>query len=147
MKVFVIGLSIATTALGASVAGLNAQTPSRNVWDGVYTAEQAAQGKAAFDTKCAICHGPELMGAEMAPALAGGMFLGNWSSQSVGGLFRRIKATMPASDPGSLSNAETVQIVSYILSVNRFPAGSTTLPNDEAALGQIAITAGKPAAR
>ena len=147
MKMFVIGLSLATVALGASVTAPNAQTPSRNVWDGVYTPEQAAQGKAAFDNKCAICHGAELMGAEMAPALAGGMFLGNWSSQSVGDLFKRIKTTMPASDPGSMSNAETAQIVSYILSVNRFPAGSTILPNDEAALGQIAITAAKPAAQ
>ena len=147
MKTFVIGLSIATAMLGASVVVLNAQAPGRNVWDGVYTAEQAAQGKAAFDNKCALCHGDELMGAEMAPALAGGMFLSNWSRQSVGDLFGRIKTTMPASDPGSLSNAETAQIVSYILSVNQFPAGPTTLPNDEAALGQIAITAAKPAAR
>jgi len=47
---------------------------------------------------------------------------------------------MPANDPGSLNNAETAQVLAYILSFNQFPAGTTALPTDEAALGQIAIT-------
>jgi len=34
---------------------------------GVFTADQATQGKALFETKCAICHGAELNGGEMAP--------------------------------------------------------------------------------
>jgi hypothetical protein len=32
------------------------------------------------------------------------------------------------------------QVVAYILSFNQFPAGTTPLPSDEAALGQIGIT-------
>jgi mono/diheme cytochrome c family protein len=145
MKKIMIGL--AATMLGASVMALQAQAPTRNVWDGVFTADQAAQGKGLFEAKCAICHGAELNGAEMAPPLAGGVFLGNWTGQSVGDLFTRIHTTMPANDPGSLSNQQVAQALAYILSFNQFPAGSAALPGDETALGQIAITAEKPAGK
>jgi mono/diheme cytochrome c family protein len=145
MKKILIGIAAATLALGASVAALQAQAPARNVWDGMFTAAQATQGKALFDAKCAICHGAELNGAEMAPPLAGGVFLGNWAGQSAGDLFTRIHTTMPANDPGSLNNAEVSLALAYILSFNQFPAGATPLPSDETALGQIAITAEKPA--
>jgi len=129
----------AAVSLAMTVSAI-AQAPARNVWDGVFTADQAAQGKAAYDSKCSLCHGAELLGAEMAPALSGGFFLSNWSGQSVGDLFTRIHSTMPANDPGSLNNAEVSQVLAYILSYNQIPAGTTPLPTDDAALGQIAIT-------
>src|SRR5882757_2060043 len=131
MRNILIGLAAAISALPAMA--LRAQTPARNVWDGVFTADQAAQGKALFEAKCAICHGAELNGAEMAPPLAGGVFLGNWTGQSAGDLFTRIHTTMPANDPGSLNNQQTAQALAYILSFNQFPAGTTPLPSDETA--------------
>jgi mono/diheme cytochrome c family protein len=144
MKKILIGM----TAVGVmAAASALAQAPARNVWDGVFTADQAAQGKAAYDTKCSICHGAELTGAEMAPPLAGGIFLSNWSGQAVGDLFMRIHTTMPANDPGSLSNAETASILAYILSFNKFPASATALPSEDAALSAIALTAEKPAGK
>ena len=81
----------------------------------------------------------------MAPPLVGGTFLGDWVGQSADDLFTRVHTTMPASDPGSLSNAQVSQVLAYILSVNQFPAGTTALPSDDAGLSQIAITAEKPA--
>jgi mono/diheme cytochrome c family protein len=141
-----IWIGVTAMSLGLAVSAL-AQTPARNVWDGVFTADQAAQGKTSYDTKCAICHGAELAGAEMAPPLTGGIFLSNWSGQAVGDLFMRIHTTMPANDPGSLSNAETASILAYILSYNKFPAGTTPLPSDDAALSAIALTAEKPAGK
>jgi S-disulfanyl-L-cysteine oxidoreductase SoxD len=140
VKKFLVGMTAVALVLGGSVMALKAQAPARNVWSGVFTAEQAAQGKALFDAKCAMCHGAEMTGGEMAPALAGQMFISNWSGQSVDDLFTRIHTTMPASDPGSLSNAETAQVLAYILSFNQIPAGAAPLPADETALGQIAIT-------
>ena len=140
-------LTAAGLVLGGSVVALKAQTPAGNVWSGVFTADQAAQGKTLFESKCAICHGAQLNGAEMAPPLAGGGFIGNWAGSSLGDLFVRIHTTMPQNDPGSLSNAEVAQALAYILSFNQFPAGTTPLPADETALGQIAITAEKPAAK
>lgn len=145
MKHVIVGLSALGLAFGASIAVLQAQTTTRNAWDGVYTADQATQGKAIYADKCTTCHGPDLTGGEMAPPLVGATFMGDWVGQSADDLFTRIHTTMPANDPGNLSNAQTAQVLAYILSVNQFPAGSTALPSDDAGLGQIAITAEKPA--
>jgi mono/diheme cytochrome c family protein len=147
MKKLLAALASLSLAMGASVLALKAQGAARNVWDGVYTADQATQGKALYDNKCALCHGAELTGAEMAPPLSGPVFLGNWAGLSVGDLFTRVHTTMPANDPGSLSNAEAALAVAYILSFNKFPAGTTPLPAEDAALSQIAITAEKPAGK
>ncbi|HEY2010999.1 MAG TPA: cytochrome c [Rhizomicrobium sp.] len=145
MRKTITGITALALALGVSIMTLKAQTAARNVWDGVYSADQAAQGKDLFANKCATCHGADLNGAEMAPPLVGATFLGDWVGQSMDDLFTRIHTTMPANDPGSLSNAQTAQVLSYILQVNQFPAGSGALPSDDAALGQIAVTAEKPA--
>ncbi|HUE64596.1 MAG TPA: cytochrome c [Rhizomicrobium sp.] len=145
MKQLIAGFATLGLVLGLSAAALKAQTAKHNVWDGVYTAEQAAQGKALFADKCATCHGADLNGAEMAPPLVGPTFLGDWVGQSADDLFTRIHTTMPANDPGSLSNAQVTQVLAYILSANQFPAGSTALPSDDAGLTPIAITADKPA--
>src|SRR5450631_2495449 len=110
-----------------AVTALMAQTP-RTVWDGVFTAQQAAQGKTLFEAKCAMCHGVDLNGAEMAPALSGAGFISNWSGVSVAELAMRIHTTMPANDPGSLTNQDVALAISYILSFNQFPAGTTALP-------------------
>jgi S-disulfanyl-L-cysteine oxidoreductase SoxD len=147
MKKLLATVASLCLGMGASVLALKAQGASRNVWDGVYTADQAAQGKALYESKCALCHGAELTGAEMAPPLSGAVFMGNWAGLSVGDLFTRIHTTMPANDPGTLSNADAALAVAYILSFNQFPAGATPLPSEDAALGQIAITAEKPAGK
>jgi S-disulfanyl-L-cysteine oxidoreductase SoxD len=145
MKQTIAGFAVLGLVLGLSAVALKAQTAARNVWDGVYSADQAAQGKAIFADKCATCHGADLNGAEMAPPLVGATFLGDWVGQSADDLFTRIHTTMPANDPGSLSNAQAQQVMAYILSANQFPAGSAALPSDDAGLAQIAITAEKPA--
>jgi mono/diheme cytochrome c family protein len=147
MKQMIAGIAAFGLVGAASVTALHAQGAARNVWDGVYSADQAAQGKTLFAEKCATCHGADLSGAEMAPPLVGAIFLGDWVGQSAGDLFTRIHTTMPANDPGSLSNAQAAQALAYILSVNQFPAGATALPTDDAGLGQIAITAEKPAGK
>lgn len=135
---------LALSLLGATA--LMAQTP-RTVWDGVFTAEQAAQGKVLFEAKCAMCHGVDLNGAEMAPALSGAGFISNWSGVSVAELATRIHTSMPANDPGSLTNQQVALAIAYILSFNQFPAGATALPAEDVAQGQINIVAVKPAGK
>ncbi|MBT9330781.1 c-type cytochrome [Paracidobacterium acidisoli] len=113
--------------------------------DGVYTSEQADQGKALYTAKmCSTCHGATLGGFGQNPPLAGNDFLNNWSDQTVGDLFSKIQTTMPATAPGSLKPEETAQIVAYILSANKFPAGKTELPQDTAKLKTIHITKPQP---
>jgi quinoprotein glucose dehydrogenase len=127
----------------ASWATLSAQA-TKSVWDGVYTKAQAERGQPLYKQYCASCHGEMLEGIEMAPALAGGGFIDNWSGQSMGDLFERIRATMPRDKPGRLSRDVNADITAYMLSFNQFPAGETELPRDTQLLQQIRIDAAKP---
>jgi quinoprotein glucose dehydrogenase len=127
-------------------SAVHAQPPTRSVWGGIYTEAQAARGKDLYSGQCAVCHGGELSGGEMAPSLAGVEFLSRWDGLSVGDLFERIRTTMPQNAPGSLGGQPAADILTFVLSVNGFPAGSTEMSKDAGVLKQIRIDAQKPAA-
>jgi cytochrome c len=118
--------------------------PSRSVWDGIYTEEQAKRGDPLYSQKCASCHGPDLTGGELAPALTGAEFTSNWSGLSVGDLFERIRISMPQDNPGSLSRQQIADILAFVLSKGGFPAGTTELPREGEVLKQIRFEATKP---
>jgi len=120
--------------------------PTKSVWDGVYTEEQAKRGGPLYSENCASCHGPELMGGAMAPPLASGDFLSGWDGLTVGDLFERIRISMPQNAPGSLSGQQNADILSFILSANKFPAGTTEMPNQAMILKSIKFEAKKPGA-
>jgi mono/diheme cytochrome c family protein len=126
---------------------LEAQPPTKSVWDGIYTEEQATRGKALYSTECASCHGAELTGGEMAPGLAGGEFISGWDGLTVGDLFERIRISMPQNAPGSLSGQQNADILAFMFSVNKFPAGSTDLPKEAGILKQIKFEGKKGAER
>jgi S-disulfanyl-L-cysteine oxidoreductase SoxD len=138
----VLKIAIILPLLATAGAALG-QAP-RSVWDGIYTADQAARGKDQFDAHCAKCHGATLAGAEMAPALAGSSFLDNWNGTSVGDLVERVHTTMPGDNPGSLSRKAVTDIVSYILSANQIPAGAAELPADAQIQAMFRIDGSKP---
>ncbi len=117
---------------------------SRSVWDGVYTDEQSKRGAPLYSASCASCHGADLTGVEMAPALVGGEFGANWDGLTLGDLFERMRTSMPQSDPGSLSRQQKSDILAYILSSNKFPAGKNELARETEVLNQIRFQALKP---
>jgi len=117
---------------------------ARTTWDSVYTEEQAARGRPLYTRECASCHGESMTGGEMAPPLAGGEFLSNWNGLTVGELLDRMRNTMPLNKPKSLSRQTNADILAYMFSVNRFPAGKTELPTDGEMLKQIRVEATKP---
>jgi mono/diheme cytochrome c family protein len=125
------------------IAAAIAQEPTRSVWDGVYTQEQADRGRPLYDEHCASCHADTLMGGEMSPPLVGGEFMSNWNGLTLGDLFERIRTTMPQSKPGKLSREVNADITAYILSVNKFPAGKTELPHSAEFLKDIRIDSEK----
>jgi len=114
------------------------------VWNGVYTAEQAKRGAELYANNCASCHGLALSGGESAPALTGGEFLSNWSGLTLGDLFDRIRTSMPADRPGTLTREQTAGILAHILNVGQFPAGTAELSTRTEILKQIRIEAVKP---
>jgi mono/diheme cytochrome c family protein len=136
-------LTIAALA-GVLVLAAVAQQPSRSVWDGVYTADQDKRGADLYSQECASCHGLALNGGEMAPPLSGGEFMSNWNGLTLGDLFDRIRTSMPADNPGTLSREKCADILAHILSVNQFPAGSMELPRQSEVLKDIRFDANKP---
>jgi len=118
--------------------------PSRSVWDGVYTSEQAQRGSKLYANECASCHGTALNGGESAPPLTGGEFFSNWNGLTVGDLFERIRVSMPADKPGKLSREQDADILAFMLNVNQFPEGKTELDHRTEVLKQIRFEAAKP---
>jgi cytochrome c5 len=117
-----------------------AQGSRTRLTDGAYTSAQADRGKITYSAKCAECHKADLAGvADRGPALSDDAFLINWESESLGRLFSKISETMPPRDLGSgPSDEDTVDLVSYILQINGYPAGSDELKPGRA-LDQIEI--------
>ena len=103
-----------------------AQTP-KSVSEGVYTAEQAKRGEAVYKEQCGACHGDNLEGSGPMPALAGPDFVKAWKGKTAADLFDKIHSTMPATAPGSLTEKQTADVLSYMLSMAKYPAGSTEL--------------------
>jgi quinoprotein glucose dehydrogenase len=96
-------------------------------WDNVYTAAQAARGRAPYLERCARCHGANLTGGEGAPPLAGPAFARRWSREPATALLERNRATMPPEAPGSLSLRQAADITAYMLSANNVPPGPRDL--------------------
>jgi mono/diheme cytochrome c family protein len=117
------------------------QTASQkvSVKDGVFTAEQAERGNAIYQSKCVMCHGNALEGRGLNSPLAGAAFLNKWDGQTVSDLFMKTIVMMPAMDPGTMKPKETADVIAYILSVNKFPAGKTELPSVPQPLEMIRI--------
>ncbi len=88
---------------------------------------QGEHGKSLFDAKCASCHGPKLEGGEHAPALTGNTFWSQWNQQTARSLYGRIISTMPPDAPGTLTESDAIDIVSYVLKTNGLPAGNAAI--------------------
>jgi S-disulfanyl-L-cysteine oxidoreductase SoxD len=112
---------------------------ARTVWSGVYTAAQAERGQLVYAGQCGRCHGDDLGGNRASP-LAGERFIDHWDARTLRDLFRRIRETMPPAEAGSLSDADTRDVVAYVLQRNGFPAGNTELAHDQRELSAILIT-------
>lgn len=102
-----------------SIAG----TVSQGDW---YSADQAAQGAALFKQKCAVCHGANLQGGA-GPELAGSQFFLRYRGKPLSALWSTIHNDMPLNAPGTLSPAQSLAIVAFILQKNGFPAGSSPI--------------------
>ena len=92
-----------------------------------YTAVQAADGLAAYQTNCASCHLADLAGRNEAPQLAGANFINAWGSRTTAELIRYLQAAMPPSNAGGLSEETYANIVAFFLQANGAPAGDRPL--------------------
>jgi S-disulfanyl-L-cysteine oxidoreductase SoxD len=125
-------------------ATVHAQPPTKSIWDGIYSEAQATRGKALYSQECASCHGSELTGGEMAPPLAGGEFMAGWDGLTIGDLFERVRISMPQNSPGSLSGQQNADILAFVFSSNKFPAGEAEMPKEAGILKTIKFEVKKP---
>jgi cytochrome c len=111
-------------------AAVAANADPRNINDAIYTEEQAEVGEKLYAEHCLTCHDKKYF----RPVLKA------WEGQPLGILYGIMSASMPESNPGSLPRKDYVDILAYILSLNRYPAGDAELDYRNGELDEIIIS-------
>ena len=136
-------VSIGAIAAAACTAIAVKAQAGKSVWAGVYTEAQAVAGETLYFEHCVKCHGAELAGVEQAPGLTGSTFAQKWHRAPLLKLFEKVEA-MPPTAPKTLTAKQYGELLAFILSANEFPAGTTPLVAERAALAEIVITSTPP---
>jgi mono/diheme cytochrome c family protein len=132
----VLSVALLSGMLLAWVSALVHAQATRTVQDGVFSDVQATRGEGIYRQQCASCHGNKLEGSQ-GPPLTGDFFFSRWQAQPLSDLVNKIRNTMPADGPGSLTPQQSSDLVTHILKTGGFPAGTTELGSDEIALSRI----------
>jgi mono/diheme cytochrome c family protein len=114
--------------------GQTAAAPS--VLAGAYTEQQAVEGRTLYYEHCLLCHGETMAGVDKASPLAGPQFESTWNGAPLAALVARI-LSMPPEKPGTLSQEQSVAILTYILWYNGLPLGEVPLASAPDVLTQI----------
>lgn len=122
---------VATFAAAPAAAQSNGSSGPRSVADSVYSGTQAERGQELFTDICGSCHSTS--------QFRGDDFGMNWTGRTLRDLYRLIRNTMPQDSPGRLTDQQYIDVVAYILELNRYPAGAAELMPDEALLRRIRI--------
>lgn len=106
----------------------------------VFSAEQAARGQAAYVHSCVICHGEDLDDGDFGGApLRGSWFRNHWGSSDLSELYGYTKSAMPPDNPGSLTDEDYADIVSFILQKNGYASGRKDLGTDMDAMQGMSL--------
>ncbi len=123
-----LGLSwVLATALCLG-AGVIAQE-KKSVKAGVYTPEQADRGQSLYRSKCASCHAPNRFTDDF--------FYQSFAGKPLFEMYDVISDSMPEDNPGSMKPEEYVDVIAYLLRLNKFPTGPDALTPDKDALSAI----------
>ena len=112
-------------AAGRPDAGQAPTTQERTVKDGVFTVDQAARGRDRYEATCQRCHGIDLTGGA-GRSLTGDVFIRDWTGLTLDGLFERMQSMPPGGSAGLAADVY-VDIITYVLERNGFPAGEGEL--------------------
>lgn len=110
-------------------ASLPAFADGRTTNDAVYSKAQAEAGEKLYQDHCLLCHDKRYF----RPVFK------TWEGKSLGMMNTVMNTSMPLNNPASLALQDYVDILAYMLSLNRYPAGDEPLPNDNDALEAITI--------
>lgn len=122
----------AAIALLATPAVARAQAPTAADSAAAAAARQLEVGEQWFKSACWECH---QIGNLQNPD-----FRLAWRGKSAYELFERIRSTMPANKPGTLTQGTYASIVAYLMKVNGMPVGTRRVSSDSSALASIVLT-------
>ncbi len=125
-----------TTSPGTATTAI--ATPSSPAGSGTQqtVGQLASAGQTVFANRCAKCHGAQGQGVT-APAIIGSQsHLNNYGTAQR--LLDFISTTMPLDAPGSLSQPEYLQLLSFLLVQNGYL--TSTAPLDSSTLNQINLS-------
>ena len=101
--------------------------------DRIYSRQQAKMGESLYKDNCLICHDKKYF----RPVFRA------WEDQSLHTFYLVMSSSMPESNPGSLSRQEYIDILAYMLSLNRYSSGKEALLPSTEILSNITISARK----
>ena len=108
-----------------------ASAEPRTTNDGIYTREQAKTGEQLYKDQCIACHDKKYF----RPVFKA------WDGRTLGLLFTVMSTSMPESNPGALPRRDYVDILAYILKLNRYKDGDGELDYRDGILDEITIAA------
>jgi mono/diheme cytochrome c family protein len=129
MRVRALNVTLLTCLAASALAAQSLSQPAVSVSAGVYTDEQAARGRVVARDYCVHCHAADWTGLD-GPPLVGDAFTRQWGPRTLRRLFDKIADTMPPGDADSVSDAEALDVVAFLLQQNGFPAGRAELSSD-----------------
>ncbi|MEE8292632.1 MAG: cytochrome c [Candidatus Tectomicrobia bacterium] len=110
--------------------------PKRTRW---FTRDQVQRGKKIYK-RCIACHGARLQGGMVGGRpLKGGVFKRRWHGQKMVAYYAYLSTQMPQDRPGSLTEADNLALMAFILSNNGFQAGFEPLTAAPQVLQQIYV--------
>src|SRR5690606_33299568 len=101
---------------------------------------QTTAGEQAYGQNCAACHGAQMQGTNLGPALAGNAFLNNWGGAPAGDLLDYIANSMPPGGAGALTPDVYAAILAHMLAANG-AALTQTLPASSAGMEELFVPA------
>ncbi len=120
---------VAAALLVVLAIGRPASADGLTTNDAIYSKQQAKAGEQLYKDNCLLCHDKKYF----RPVFVA------WQGKTLGTMYTVMNTSMPQTNPGVLPLKDYVDILAYILSLNRYPAGSRPLSNDNNELDSITI--------
>ncbi len=134
LRTFLVAV-VALAVTGAATATASSSPAARHalVRDslGLYTAAQAARGEAVHKAVCAECHEMQDFTNED--------FKLNWNGSTLFELYESIRTTMPDENPGTLTQQQYTDVVTYLLRLNELPEGDKEFVADSATASAVVL--------
>ena len=128
--------STPTTTSSTTTQTTTSSTSTTSTTPGAPTAgELASSGQGVYASHCAGCHGKNGQGVTAPAVIGSNQALAKYNTAQ--GLLKFITEVMPASNPGSLSSQQYLEVTAYLLVQNNFVTDGQAM--DSASLSGITL--------